>query len=173
MARLLNVIIAVALMAMLSPFTLTAQTPKKIRLGVYDSRAVFVAWFNSPLASSPMPALQKRMQTAQERKDEKEIASCHREALLRQAMTHEQGFGTGSIRAIMTKLEKEIAAVVAEEKLDCVVSKWEVNYAGNTIETVDITAKLVAAIRPNDKMKNIAAEMEKHPPVEDAYLIDD
>lgn len=173
MNKALLTLAATSLLFLFSTTHTHGQQKQALRLGVYDSRAVYVAWFNSPLAESPIPALQKRMKDAKERNDSKAVAACEREGLLRQAMSHERGFGTGSIRAIMTRLATQLEQIVATEKLDLVVSKWELNYAGADVVTVDITEKIIAAIGVPEKMKNIAREMENHPPVEDAFLMED
>jgi hypothetical protein len=161
------------LMALAGASVQTTNAQSRLRIGAYDSRVVFVVYFNSKFNKSPMSELMAKMKTAKEKNDTQEIAKIEREGRLRQAMAHEQGFGTGSIRDIMEQFKDKVAALAKQEKLQSVVSKWELAYADPGVELVDVTEKIVAFFEPNEKTKTMMKEMMKQEPVKEAYLIED
>lgn len=150
-----------------------AQT--KIRIGVFDTRAVAVAFYQSKFSTAQenFGSLHTRMKAAKEKDDKKEIASIEREATLRQAMMHEQGFGTGSITNVTKTIKDKISKLAKDEKLSIVVSKWDVLFNGENIEQIDVTEKIVDFFEPNEKIKSMTKEIMQSEPVQDAYLIND
>lgn len=151
----------------------TAKAQSKPRIGTYDSRVVFVVYFNSKFNNSPMNDLMAKMKTAKEKNDAKEIAKLEEEGRMRQAMAHEQGFGTGSIREVMDKIKDKVALLARQEGLLSVVSKWELTYADPGAETVDLTQKIIEFFEPSDRIKKMAKDMMNQPPVKEAYLLQD
>jgi hypothetical protein len=166
-------LVCVTLMALATASVESAKAQSKLRIGTYDSRAVIVAYANSKHFKNPTGDLMAKMKTAKEKNDTKEIARLEREGQLRQAMMHEQGFGTGSIRNVMETVREKTALLANKEKLDIVVSKWELAYIASDAELIDITEKVADFFGPNEKMKPMIREMMKQAPVKDAYLIED
>lgn len=150
--------------------TLHAQT--KLRIGTFDSRVIAVAYANSKF-NTMSSELGVKMQAAKEKNDANEIAQIEREGKMRQAMMHEQGFGTGSVRNILNLMKDKVAEMAKKEKLNLIVSKWEVVYNSTNCELVDVTEKIVNFFEPNEKMKMMMKEMMKQEPMKDAYLIED
>jgi hypothetical protein len=169
-ALLLAGIVAIAF-AGLATDVARAQT--KLRIGTYDSRAVAIAYVKSPLFKNAMGTLMSEMKTAKEKNDTKAIARLEREGQLRQAMLHEQGFGTGSVRAMAEAVRDRITALAKSEKLNIVLSKWELVYNDADAEIIDITEKVVDFFAPDEKMKSMTKEIMKQEPVNEAYLIED
>ena len=129
-----------------------SQQPK-IRIGVYDSRAVAISYANSKFFKNPFSNLGPRMKVAKERNDTKEIAKIEIEGKMHQAILHDQGFGKGSVNTILENYKEKIDAIAKDEKLDLIVSKWEVMYQGSPLELVDITEKMAGLFEPPDKVK--------------------
>ncbi|MBI5019967.1 MAG: hypothetical protein HZB59_00870 [Ignavibacteriales bacterium] len=145
----------------------------KQRIGIFDSRSVAIVHANSKFFKNPYPEIKKRMETAKEKNDTKEIAKIEYEAKLHQAILHDQGFGKGSVNTIIDLYKDKIAEIAKAENLSAVVSKWEVVYSNPDIELVDITDKITAFFEPSDKMKETIKEVPQHEPVKDAFFIDD
>lgn len=152
-----------------------ACLPKAIpqRIGVYDSRAIAIAYANSPTFNTSATMLSERMKAAKEKGDKKEMAAIEREATLRQAMMHEQGFGKGSVIGMIALVKDSIAALAARENVILVVSKWEVAYNEKNVELVDLTEQVVEFFQPNERIRSMLKELPKNEPVENAYLIQD
>jgi len=150
-----------------------AQT--KLQIGVFDSRAVAIAYYNSKFSNTQQifGTLGTRMKEAKEKDDTITIASIEREAMLRQAMMHQQGFGNGSVNNITETIKDKMAELAKTENLSAIVSKWEMVFSGADIELVDVTVKVVDFFEPNEKMKETTKEVLQSEPIKDAYLIDD
>jgi len=151
-------------------FQSTAMGQNKIRIGTYDSRAVAVAYFNSPYGKQLMGNLQKKNREALETKDTLELKKLSREGEMRQAIMHEQGFGTGSVKDLLAAIKDKIGILAKSENLDIIVSKYELNYSGSNSIVLDITEKLTNLFEPNKRFKMMLPDLMKTEPVKDAYL---
>ena len=146
-----------------------------IRIGVFDSRAVAVAYYNSDFSNTKeiFQSLATQMQEAKSKDDKEAIAKIEREGTLRQAILHEQGFGTGSVNNITETVKDKLNQLANDENLSAIVSKWEISFSNNNVELVDITEKIVNFFDPNDQMKDMVKEIMQTEVVKDAYLIED
>jgi len=152
-----------------------ANAQTKLWIGVFDSRAVAVAYYNSEFSNvrQTFGSLKTKMKEAKEKDDKKAIASLEREGTLRQAMMHQQGFGDGSVNNITETIKDKMSLLAKEENLSAIVSKWELVFNSADIELVDITVKVVDFFEPNEEMKEMTKEVMQSEPIKDAYLIDD
>lgn len=150
-----------------------AQTVQ--RIGVFDSRAVVLACYNSKFSTQKeiFNSLGTQMKEAKEKDDKESIAKLEREAGLRQAMLHEQGFGTGSINNIIEPIKDKIAKLAEEQNLSVVVSKWELLFNTKDCEIIDVTEQMVNFFEPTDKIKSMVKEIMQTEPLKEAYLIED
>jgi carboxypeptidase C (cathepsin A) len=166
--------ILIIFVSLIFPKPFLAQS--KFRVGTYDSRVVAVAYFNSGYSRNIMQTLKElnvKMQKAKQENDSAMIKQLNFEGPTRQAMLHEKGFGTGSVRFEMMEIKDKIDSLAKAEKIDLVVSKWELNYSNANCEVIDITEKIAALFKPNERVKNILHEILKSEPIKDAYLIQD
>ena len=150
-----------------------AQT--KLRIGVFDSRAVAIVFYQSKFSNvkENFGALRTKMKEAKEKDDKDAIKKIEREATLRQAMMHQQGFGDGSVNGITETVKDKMAELAKTENLSAIVSKWELVFSGADFELVDVTAQVVDFFEPDEKMKETTKEVLQSEPIKDAYLIDD
>jgi len=169
---------------MLIPFTLFffsmyqnfALAQEEIRIGTYDSRAIAVAYFNSSYGKQVMELmgnLQKQKRESLEVIDTMKIKKLNKEGKMRQAIMHEQGFGTGSVKDFLVVIEDKIELLAKSENLDIIVSKYELNYSNSNCIVIDITEKLANLYEPNKRFKTMLPDLLKSEPVKDAYLIED
>jgi hypothetical protein len=167
-------VITTAIITLISPDASRCQS--KFKVGTYDSRAVATAYFQSPYNIKVMKIfndLHSQMQKAQEEHDSIKISKLNFEAPTRQAMLHEKGFGTGSVRYELLEIKDKIDSLAKAEKLDLILSKWELNYSSSNCEVVDISEKIGLLFNPNERFRNIIKEILKSEPIKDAYLIED
>lgn len=150
-----------------------AQTVQ--RIGVFDSRAVAIAYYNSKYSQNQQiyASLDSQMKEAKEKGDKEAISKIEREGSLRQVMMHEQGFGKGSINNITETIKDKITQLANDENLSAVVSKWELVFSSKSVELIDVTEKIVNFFEPTEQIKTMVKEMMQTEPVKDAYLIDD
>jgi hypothetical protein len=159
-----------SLLILIGSGNICAQT--KLRIGTYDSRIIAIAYFGSKHFTR-FAEQTERMKTAKEKYDTAEIANINKEMSLRQRMMHEQGFGKGTVCYLMDEIKDKISEFAKNEKLNIIVSKWELNYYGTNVEIIDVTEKVANLFEPSKSLKDIIPEMEKNSPVKDAFLIED
>lgn len=147
--------------------------PARLRLGVYDSRAIAVAYSNSTEFRDAMKGVQAEYQKAKADKDAKKMAELEARMKLQQRRMHEQGFSTGSVAGIMSKVKDKLPDVAKKAKVQALVSKWELNYQSAEVEVVDVTDALIALFQVTDKGKEWAKGVLSQPPVPIEQITDD
>jgi hypothetical protein len=138
-------------LAISNPAVLAQAQPGKLRVGVYDSRAVAVAWGNSTEFKEFMKPIEAEHKKAKEAKNEKRTKEIEEQMKARQHRAHEQAFGTGSVAPIMEKIKDRLPAVAKEANVQIIVSKWELNHQTTEVEVVDVTDKLVALFHVSER----------------------
>jgi hypothetical protein len=149
-----------------------AYSQSKVKIGTYDSRMVAVMFYNSKYFNLREEA-KKRMEAAKEKNDSVEIANIMKEMPLRQRFMHEQVFGKGSVNWIMDQFKDKVSDIAGKEKVNIVVSKWELNYYGQGTEFIDLTEKICAIFGSEMDFKKMYSELQINEPVKDAFLIED
>lgn len=161
-------------LCLLAGATASAQAPAtKPRLGIYDSRAVAVAYANSTEFRDAMKTSQADYQKAKTAKDEKKVKEIEAGMKLRQRRMHEQGFSTGSVAGIMTQVKDKLPGVAKQAGVQAIVSKWELNYQSADVELVDVTDELVALFHVSDKGKEWVKGIGSQPPLPIEQITDD
>lgn len=136
---------AVALIVGMCAASVQSQT-NKLRIGVYDSRVIAIAYCDSPEFRDSLKSVHADYDKAKADKDDKHLKEIEARMKLQQRRLHEQGFSTGSVAGIMAKVKDALPGVAA------IVSKWELNYQStNTVEVVDVTDKLVALFHVSER----------------------
>ena len=164
---------AVAL-CLLTGATVPAQAQtNKLRLGVYDSRAVAVAYANSTEFRDSLKAVQADYQKAKAAKDETRIKTIEGRMKLQQRRLHEQGFSTGSVANIMATIKDSLPAMAKKAGVDLIVSKWEVSYQSPGVKVVDVTGDLVALFHVSEKGLGWVKGIPNHAPLPIEQITDD
>ena len=144
-----------------------------MRIGVYDSRAVAVAWGNSSEFQKSLEAVTADYKKAKAAKDDKRVKEIEARMKAQQRRAHEQGFSTGSVANIMAKVKDSLPAVAKKAGVDLIVSKWEVNYQAPGVKTVDVTDDLVALFHVREKGLTWAKDIQKQAPLPMEQITDD
>lgn len=144
-------LVCILLLAM-AVFSEAQEVEKKIRVGVYDNRAIAVAYFGSEYNIF----LEKRAE--------------HHEALATgdtarakeltewverfQRQIHYQGFCRAPVDDLLMVVKDKVIVVAKSMEIDFI--GWYPDYMGTNVETIDITAELVALFEPSEeKLKQI------------------
>jgi Skp family chaperone for outer membrane proteins len=144
-----------------------------LRIGVYDSRAIAVAWGNSAEFRKSLDAVRADYTKAKAAKDDKRAKELGDQMKAQQRRAHEQAFSTGSIGNIMAKIKDSLPAVAKKAGVDLIVSKWEVNYQSPGIKVVDVTDDLVALFHASAKGLKWAKDIQTRPPLPIEQITDD
>jgi hypothetical protein len=164
---------AVALGVLAGATALAQSTEKSLRIGVYDSRAVAVAYGNSAEFRKSLEGVTADHKKAKAAKDDKRVKEIETRMKAQQRRAHEQGFSTGSVASILAKIKDSLPAVAKKAGVDVIVSKWEVNYQSPEIKVVDVTDDLVALFHVSAKGLEWAKGIRSQPPLPIEQITDD
>lgn len=164
---------AVAL-GVLAGATASAQSQtNKLRIGVYDSRAIAIAYGNSPAFQDSLKSVRAEYEKARAEKNDKRMKEIDARMQLGQRRMHEQGFSIGSVAGIMATVKDALPAVAKKAGVQLLVSKWEVNYQLSDVELVDVTDDLVALFHPNEKVLGWVKSCKEKKPLPIEEITDD
>lgn len=159
-----------AIVIMLTTLTLvagglTAGEPQ--RIGVYDSRAIAIAWAGTEPFIIEMKDLRTRHQAATEAGDTELAEKLAAEGEARQEQMHYQGFSTAPVDDILARFGEPVAAALETAGVAIIISKWdEEGLAGYPdAERVDVTMDLVLAMNPNERQLGFVKQMGDKPPI--------
>ena len=164
-------VVALCVMAGAAAFGQSKETT--LRIGVYDSRAVAVAYGNSTEFRKSLEGVTADYKKAKEAKDDKRVKEIETQMKAKQRRAHEQGFSTGSVANIMARIKDSLPGVAKKAGVDVIVSKWEVNYQSPGIKVVDVTDDLVAQFHVSAKGLEWVKGIKDHAPVPIEQITDD
>jgi len=137
------------------------------RIGVYDSRAVAVAFAGSPAHSRRLDRLRERQEAAKAAGDSEGVSRAVAEARAGQRRAHLQAFSTAPVDDILAELADVLPAIKKEVGVSALVSKWDEpelrRHAG--ADRVDVTSRLIDACQPTERQRRSAMEIQKHAPI--------
>jgi len=146
-----------------------AEGPKlniKERIGIFDSRAVAIAYGNSAFLAK-IQDLQKRYQQAKEHGDKKEAARLKAIELSLQSQIHMQAFSTAPVDDILLLISADLPKIQKTASVTCLVSKWDKAQLKKHLnaEQVDVTMQLVNAFHLKENQKEGINEIQKLQPI--------
>ena len=139
----------------------------KERIGVYDSRAIAVAFAGSEAFNKWMSALREEHEKAKAARDQKRVAELEAEGAERQNLMHRQAFSTEPVDNILEQIKDRLPAIKQETGVGVLVSKWDKDTLAkhSFAERVDVTMELIHAFNPNERQRKTAIEIQKHKPI--------
>ena len=139
----------------------------KERIGVYDSRAIAVAFAGSEAFNKWMSGLKAQHKKAKAAGDQKRIAELEAQGAERQKLMHEQGFSTAPVDSILEQIKERLPTIKQKAGVSVLVSKWDTDELAKhrSAEFVDVTMELVDAFNPNERQRKSAIEIQKHKPI--------
>ena len=151
------------------------------RIGVYDSRAIAVAFVGSAAyrASSgkQLADMKAEYDKAKAEGNQKRVAELEKQGKAQQVLLHKQGFSTAPVDDILKHIKDKMPEIAKAAGVGPIVSKWDKDALAKykSAELVDVTMALVNAFRPNERQRKSAIDIQKHPPIslEEAEKIDD
>jgi NAD(P)H-dependent flavin oxidoreductase YrpB (nitropropane dioxygenase family) len=171
--RLVGYISAAALCVWMSAPALAQSQTNKLRIGVYDSRAIAIAYGNSAEFQQSLKSIHAEYNKAKEEKNDKRMKEIEAQMKLGQRRLHEQGFSTGSVAGFMVKIKDSLPVVAKKAGVQIIVSKWELNHRSPDVEVVEVTDELVALFHPSEKVLGWVKDLKSHPPLPIEEITDD
>ena len=167
----LSTIVAALLLTLgLTPAGQSApEAGAKLRVGVYDSRAIAIAYGNSEF--NEVVKVRKEYDKAKAAGDKKRIEELEEWGPRHQRQLHRQGFGRVPVTDLLEHVRDRLPEVAQKTGVDVIA--FECNYLGPGVEEVDITLELAMLFNPSKKalgwiedMKDVEPldldEIEKH-----------
>jgi hypothetical protein len=151
-----------------SSFAQQKPAETRQRIGVYDSRAIAVAYVGSTYQQAKMNELKAQLAKAKEAGDAKEVARLETEGKAWQTKLNQQGFGKAPVDDLLVPIASKLPKIEEAAKVTRLISKWDqarlTKYA--TFDQVDVTTLLVDAFHPNEAQRKRALEIQKLKPVQ-------
>lgn len=133
-----------------------------IRVGVYDNRAIAIAFASSrfnPVGEKMAEYEKAKAEGDEARADELEAWG---EKLQRQL--HRQGFARVPVDDLLAHVKDRLPEVA--EAADVDVITWHCNYTGSNADVVDVTDELVALFDPSERALTWAKQIVEQEPVD-------
>jgi hypothetical protein len=157
---------ATLVLASLFAMTLCSATVHaQLRIGTYDSRAVAIAYFNSPAGQKYTQNVMSTPSMEDAKKDEKLMKELRSKGRAYQTLNHLRGFSTGSVAELLTPYKEQLAAVANTARVQVIVSKYEPSFLAANAENVDVTDQIVAMFSPSEKALGWVQEAKKNAPM--------
>ena len=166
-------VVSVVALCMASATASAQSHTNKIRIGVYDSRTIAIAYYNSSEFQETLKPIMAELAKAKEAKEEKRIKEIESRMKTQQRRTHEQGFSTGSVIPIMAKIKSSLPDVAKKAGVQIIVSKWELNFQSSDVEVVDVTDDLAALFHVSERGSKWVHRKDARPPIPIDEITDD
>lgn len=137
------------------------------RVGIYDSRIVAYACFNTPENLAATRALVAEGKAAQERGETDRVRTLERQIKADQKRLHLQVFSTAPVPEALAQLAAQVEVVLRETGVTRLVSKWDDDALRDVpaAERVDVTAALVRELPLNEKQRATMRELATKKPL--------
>jgi hypothetical protein len=136
-----------------------------LRIGVFDSRAVAIAYARTPATGARFQKLREDLMKAKAANDTARIKELEQQGQWSQVRLHQQGFSTVGVGAVLATVADQLPGVARDAGVALLVSKWELPYLGKDVETVDVTLPLVKLFKPDEQTLKMIPEIMKAKPV--------
>lgn len=143
-----------------------------LRVGVYDSRAVAIAYADSTYNEEQYQKLKAELDKAQARGDEEKIKAVKEQGSKSQERKHLQGFGTAPVHELLEPVKDKLPAIAAANEVDIIVSKWEFDYLAADAEVKDLTDAVVALFNPGEKQLEWIRQMKDKAPLSEKEILE-
>lgn len=128
-----------------------AEKKKMLRVGVYDSRGIAIAYGNSEHWGRILKEKQAALEQAKKDGDTEKVREIEAWGPAQQAQAHLKAFGTAPVHECFECIKDKIPDVAQKAGVDIIVSKWEMDYIADDADVVDVTMELARLFNPREK----------------------
>ena len=139
----------------------------KTRIGVYDSRAVAIAYVRSERFDKIMKSKMAEMEEAKTTGDTQKIEELEAWGTAQQAEVHRQGFGSAPVDNILEQIKDKLGKITKEADVTALVSKWDKKTLKDhkCADKIDVTDTIVALFCPDEKTLETIEQMKEKKPI--------
>jgi len=141
------------------------QSPQTIKIGIYDSRSVAIAYSNSDSFQKDIGNLMTEYKKAKEENNTKQISELEKEGQFQQQLLHEQTFSVGTVSNIIEKIKDKLQEIAKSAGVSLIISKWEVSYKDSYPEYVDVTQQIVDLFNPSKQTLKWIKDLQLQTPI--------
>jgi hypothetical protein len=142
-----------------------------LRIGVYDSRAVTIAYCASPHNPNIMVKKSKAKHKAEQAGDLEKAEKIDRWMFYFAVKRHSQGFATAPVGDLLKPIDKKLPKIARTAGVDIIVSKWQLDYIAPDAKVVDITTQIVAAYKPTEKTLTTIKQIKEIKPITESEIV--
>lgn len=144
-----------------------APGDQPLKIGIYDSRSVAVAFAGSEAHQRWMAPLIEEHKKAKSAGDTKRVRELEAEGKARQKRAHTQAFATAPVDDILTRIKDKLPGIKSQAGVTVLVSKWDKGELAKhpSAEQVDVTLALIEAFNPTEKQRRSAIEIQEKQPI--------
>jgi len=150
-----------------------AGTPPaaKVRVGVYDSRAIVVAFVGSPAYEATdgkkLADMMAEHSKAKAEGNHKRVAELEAWGKAQQALLHKQVFSNAPVDDILKHIKDQMPMIAKAAGVSSIISKWDKAALAKypSADLVDVTMEMVKAFHPTEERLKVATEIQKHDPI--------
>jgi hypothetical protein len=142
------------------------SAPKSVlRIGVYDSRGVAIAWARSAEFNQAMTRLRADHERARAAGDTARAGALEKQGQEMQVRLHQRGFSTAGAGDLLAKVAAGLPAVARDAGVVLIVSKWEMPYKDPGVEIVDVTVPVAKLFKPDEQTLEVLDQLAGQPPI--------
>lgn len=139
-----------------------AAEPDASRIGVYESRAVALAWGRSTQHNEANKDLMAEAKKAEAEGNKSALRRLRREGSSRQERLEKQVFGDDRIPDIIARIAYDLPGIQQQTGVARILDRRD---APSGVATLDVTSNLVALFHPTEKTLKMIEDIQKHPPI--------
>ena len=140
-------------------------TEPALKIGVYDSRGITIAWAHSEEFRQEDAKLKADFEQAKAKGDTAQARLLEKEGQTMGLGLHLRGFSTAGAGDLLRKVADGLPAVAREAGVALIVSKWELAYMDPGVEVVDVTVPLAKLFNPDEETFKYLDELAAQKPV--------
>lgn len=166
-------LLAVMTLAGVLSSTQAGEKKKLLRVGVYDSRIIPVAYTDSRHNDHFMQKKSEEKKQAEAKGDTLKAQELEAQMQRYSLNRHKQVFSTIPVQDLLDRVKDKLPGVAETTGVDMIVSQWQVDYSAPDIDIVDITfemAKMLEPTRSDAALRKAIEELKKVPPLAEAEV---
>ncbi|MFN8256316.1 MAG: hypothetical protein U0W24_11535 [Bacteroidales bacterium] len=135
----------------------------KVKIGVYDSRVIVMAYSRSQLFIDYQKKLTLPIDSGSKNESKQKEQSV--KAISFQHLLHQMVFSNGSAKDIVKMVGDKLPELAKKAGVIMIVSKFETDYLDPSVEKIDVTTEVSKLFNPLQDISKMAGEIQKTSPV--------
>jgi hypothetical protein len=138
-------------------------TTAQVRIGVYDTRAIGLAYGRSDAATREIENLRAEHRKAVDAGDQARAAELEKQGASRQIRMHLQVFSNAPVDDALDSVRAELRHVAQRMNVCAIVSSMA--FEDQDVEAVDVTDEMVKLFHPTEQTLKLIADCRKQKPL--------